>query len=143
MRRTTFLIGLPFLAHAGLALLFVLAVSPAAAEVHTITATGEYRMTGKDTPEEAKRRALQEARRLVLDRTWAYFLGVTELKPFRLTLNNIQEFTKGLIEVTEDATRSQREGETVVVRSDVTAKVDPVMVQRRLNAVRQSQNVGD
>lgn len=50
---------------------------------------------------------------------------------------------KGLIEVTEDATRSQREGETVVVRSDVTAKVDPVMVQRRINAVRQSQNVGD
>lgn len=141
MHRTAFLTG--FMASVGLPFLFTPAVSPAAAEVHTITASGEYRMTGKDTPEEAKRRALEEATRLVLDQAWTYLLGVSELKPYRLSRNDMQEFTQGLIEITEGASQRRREGDSVVIRTDATAKVDTVLVQRRINAVRQSQNVGD
>ena len=141
MLRTTFLSG--FMTSAGLPFLFLPAVSPAVAEVHTITASGEYRMTDKDTPEEAKRRALQEATRLVLDQTWTYLLGVSELKPFRLSRNDLQEFTQGLIEITEGASQRRREGDSVVIRTDATAKVDTALVQRRINAAHQSQNVGD
>lgn len=141
MQRTAFLTG--FIASVGLPFLFMSADSPAAAEVHTITASGEYRMTGKDTPEEAKRRALEEATRLVLDQTWTYLLDVSELKPFRLSRNDIQEFSQGLIEITEGTSQSRREGDAVVLRIDATGRVDMVLLQRRINAVRQSQNVGD
>ncbi|MBI4401351.1 MAG: hypothetical protein HY581_06960 [Nitrospirae bacterium] len=139
MHRISFLIGLLFMP----AVSFLLTAWPAAAEVHTITATGEYRMAAKDTPEEAKQRALLGAQRLVLEKAWAYLQGVTELKPLRLSLNDIQEYTRGLIEITEGASQSQREGETVIVRTDVTATVDSTLVLRRINAIRQSQAVGD
>lgn len=132
-----------FMVFAGLPFLCIPEVSPAAAEVHTITASGEYRMTDKDTPEEAKRRALEEATRFALDQTWTYLLGVSELKPFRLSRNDMQEFTQGLIEITEGGSERRREGDSVVIRADVAAKVDPVLVHRRINAARQSQNVGD
>ncbi len=138
---TAFLTG--FMASVGLPFLCIPAVSQAVAEVHMITASGEYRMTDKDTPEEAKRRALEEATRLVLDQTWTYLLGVSELKPFRLSRNDLQEFTQGLIEITEGGSERRREGDSVVIRADATAKVDTVLVQRRINAARQSQNVGD
>lgn len=141
MIRTAFFVG--SIACAGLTVLCIPAVPPAAAEVHTITASGEYRMTDTDTPEEAKRRALEEATRFALDQTWTYLLGVSELQPFRLSRNDMQQFAQGLIEITEGGSERRREGDSVVIRADVAAKVDPVLVHRRVNAARQSQNVGD
>lgn len=141
MRRTDF--GDGFMTSAGLLFLYIAAVTPAAGEVHTITASGEYRLTATDTPEEATRRALEEAIRLALDRTWTYLLDVSELKPFRLSRNDMREFTQGLIEITERGSERRREGDSVVIRADVAAKVDTVLVHRRINAARQSQNVGD
>ena len=136
--------------HAGLFLsafagfsFFIILLLPAAGEVLTIVATGEYLMAEKDTPEEAKSRALQEARRLVLERTWASLLSVAELKSLGLSRNDVQEYSRGLIELTEEATQSLREGEAVVVRVDVAARIDPILILRRVNALRQFQSMGD
>jgi hypothetical protein len=68
---------------------------------------------------------------------------VAELKTAGLSRANVQECTQGLFEFSQEAPRSVREGESVVVRMDVRAKIDPVLVLHRINAVRQSQNFGD
>ncbi|MBM4121755.1 MAG: hypothetical protein FJ249_04080 [Nitrospira sp.] len=131
------------LPQAGLWLLCLLVVSSVFAETLTITATGEYRLAEKDTPDEGKRRALQEATRLAVERIWAYLLGLPEVNALGIGQKDIQEYTRGLIELTEGPIQSRSDGAQGLVRVEVKAKIDTALLLRRINAVRQSQSVGD
>jgi hypothetical protein len=132
-----------FLAQAGLWLLGLLVSSPASAELLTITATGEYRLAEKDTPDEGKRRALQEATRLAVERTWAHLLGLADVKALGAGPRDIQEYTSGLIELTEGPAQSRSDGAQVIVQVEIKAKIDTALLLRRINAARQSQAIGD
>ena len=112
--------------------------SPSRAEISTITATGEYRMGDHDTRADAKRIALQDAKRLALEKAGTYLESITEVKNFQLDREEIRAYTAGIVEVTEQQTRSTMEGETTVVRVDVTGKINTSVVARQTDALRKN-----
>ncbi len=124
---------------AALALWAWLAPNPAGAEVRTLTATGEYRMGDNDTKTDAKRLALLDAKRLALEQVGTYLEGVTEVKDLRVTKDEIRSYTAGIVEVLEQATRTALEGETSVVRVDVTVRVDAAVVAKQLGELRKNE----
>lgn len=121
--------------------LMVIALSSSAAwaEVRTITATGEYRMGDNDTRTDAKRLALQDGKRLALEKAGTYMESITEVKNFRLGRDELRTYTAGIVEVTEQQTRSMMEGETTVVRVDVTCRIDSDVVTRQIDALRKNE----
>lgn len=126
----------------GLALLaacICLAPAPAAAEVRTLTATGEYRMGDNDTKTDAKRLALLDGKRLALEQVGTYLEGVTEVKSLSVTKDEIRSYTAGIVEVVEQETHTTLEGETTVVRVDVTVKVDTADVAKQLKELRKNE----
>jgi tetratricopeptide (TPR) repeat protein len=126
----------------GLAVLAIwvwLAPAAAATEVRTLTATGEYRMGDNDTKTDAKRLALLDAKRQALEQVGTYLEGVTEVKHLSVTRDEIRSYTAGIVEVIEQSTRTTLEGETTMVRVDVTVKVDPAVVTRQLGELRKNE----
>ena len=126
----------------GLAVLAIwvwLAPAAAATEVRTLTATGEYRMGDNDTKTDAKRLALLDAKRQALEQVGTYLEGVTEVKNLSVTRDEIRSYTAGIVEVIEQSTRTTLEGETTMVRVDVTVKVDPAVVTRQLGELRKNE----
>src|SRR6058998_3893111 len=114
-------------------LLLLLAGGHAAAEVRTIAATGEYRMGDHDTRADAKRLALQDAKRLALEQAGTYIESITQVKNFDLNKEDIRAYAAGIVEVTEQATRTTMEGDTTVVRVNVTVKIDTDTVARQID----------
>jgi hypothetical protein len=126
----------------GLAVLAIwlwLAPAAVATEVRTLTATGEYRMGDNDTKTDAKRLALLDAKRQALEQVGTYLEGVTEVKHLSVTRDEIRSYTAGIVEVIEQSTRTTLEGETTMVRVDVTVKVDPAVVTRQLGELRKNE----
>lgn len=119
-------------------ILQVFCISNAAAEIRTITSTGEYRMGDNDTRTDAKHLALLDAKRLALEQAGVYIESVTEVKSLDLTKEEIRAYTAGIVEVTEQKTRTMMEGESTVVRVDVTAKIDTDVVTRQIEALRKN-----
>ncbi len=122
-----------------LAVCLWLVPGPAAAEVRTITAAGEYHMGDNDTKTDAKRLALLDAKRLALEQVGTYLEGVTEVKNLSVTKDEIRSYTAGIVEVTEQAVRTELAGETTVVRVDVTVKVDTAVVAKQIGELRKNE----
>ena len=123
----------------GAFLLCLLCIDTAAAEIRTITSTGEYRMGDNDTRTDAKRLALLDAKRLALEQAGTYVESVTQVKNLNLTAEEIRAYTAGIVEVTELATLTSMEGETTVVRVDVSIKIDTDMMAQQINALRKNE----
>jgi tetratricopeptide (TPR) repeat protein len=113
--------------------------APAIADVRTLEAIGEYRMGDNDTRTDAKRLALLDAKRLALEQAGTYLEGVTEVRNLKVTRDEIRSYTAGIVEVVEQATRTTLEGETTVVRVDVTVKVDTADVAKQLRELRKNE----
>ena len=111
------------------------------AEVRTITAIGEYRMGDNDTRADAKRMALQDAKRLALEQAGTYIESLTEVKNFALSNDEVRAYTAGIVEVTEQEVRSTMEGQQQIVRVDVTCKIDTDVVARQINVLRNNETV--
>jgi len=123
-------------------LLFILFCSlPASAnaEIRTIAATGEYRMGDNDTRTDAKRMALQDAKRLALEQAGTYIESLTEVKNFALSNEEVRAYTAGIVEVTEHEVRSTMEGQQQIVRVAVTCKIDTDVVARQIDVLRQNE----
>jgi len=120
-------------------LVIALSSSVAWAEVRTITATGEYRMGDNDTRADAKRIALQDAKRLALEKVGTYIESITEVKNLSLSKDEVRAYTAGIVEVTEQETRSTMEGQQQIVRMDVTCKIDADVVAKQIDALRKNE----
>ena len=120
--------------------LSLLVRSPAGAEARIVTATGEYRMGDNDTRADAKRLALLDAKRLALEQVGTYIESLTEVKNFDLSKEDIRMYTAGIVEVKEQATRIVMEGESTVVRVDISAKIDPEVVTRQIAVLMESNS---
>ena len=120
-------------------LLFVLCGGTVAAEVLTTIATGEYRMGDNDNRTDAKRLALLDAKRLALEKAGTYVEGITEVKNFNLTKEEIRAYTAGIVEVVEQATRDTMEGATHIVRVDVRVKIDTDIVATQIDSLRKNE----
>lgn len=127
-------------AYASLLFIPLVIVASAAAEVRTITATGEYRMGDNDTRTDAKRLALMDAKRLALEQAGTYLESVSEVKNLQVTRDEIRTYAAGIVEVKEQAASSRMEGETTVVRVDVTVQIDTAVVARQIDALRKNEH---
>ena len=122
-------------------MLIVGLVPPAWAEVRAITATGEYRMGDNDTRADAKRMALQDAKRLALEQAGTYIEGITEVKNFALSRDELRAYIAGIVETTEHGASSTMEGQQQVVRVVVNCKIDTDVVARQIDALRKNEAV--
>lgn len=77
----------------------------------------------------------RKRRRLALEQTVSSLQGMTEIKRLGVSKDDLRKYATGLLEVTEEATRSDVEGGSTVVRADVKATIDTGKVVRRINAV--------
>jgi len=122
-----------------ISLVSLIAAEPCSAEIKTITATGEYRMGDNDTRIIAKQLALQDAKRLALERVGTYLESVTEVKSFGVARDELNAYTAGIVEVTELSTKDVLEGITHIIRVEVTAKIDTSVVARQIDALRKNE----
>lgn len=120
--------------------LILMTVSSAWADVRMITASGEYRMGDNDTRSDAKRLALMDAKRLALEQAGTYLESVSEVKNLQVSRDDIRTYAAGIVEVKEQAASSTMEGETTVVRVDVTVQIDTAMVARQIDALRKNEH---
>lgn len=118
---------------------FLFPATPTFAEIKTIAVTGEFRMGDNDTRADAKRLALQDAKRLALEKAGTYIESITEVKNFQISRDELRAYTAGIVEVMEQVTKSTMEGETTVMRVDVTCRIDTDVVARQIDSLRMNE----
>jgi len=125
------------------AVVLVIAAMPVllAAEDRLLKATGEYRMGDNDTRADAKRLALQDAKRLALEKAGTFLESIVEIKNADVTRDEIRTYAAGIIEVVEQGTHTVLEGDTTIVRVDVTAKIGTTEVAKQIDALRKNEGV--
>ncbi len=110
------------------------------ANVRVVTASGEYRMGDHDTRADAVRLAVEAAKREALERVATYLESVTEVQNMDVTRDDIRTYTAGIVMVLDQKITTTLEGETVVIRADLTAQVDPNEVAQAITALRENES---
>ncbi|MBA2487514.1 MAG: hypothetical protein H0V35_15745 [Nitrospira sp.] len=108
--------------------------------VRTVTASGEYRMGDHDTRNDAVRLAVEAAKKEALEHVATYLESVTEVRNMDVTRDDIRSFTAGIVKVVEQKITTRLEDETVVIRADLTAEVDPHEVAQAIAALRENES---
>jgi hypothetical protein len=111
------------------------------ASVRVITAFGEYRMGDHDTRADAIRLALETAKLHAIEEVATYIEGITMSHDMDLARNDIRSYTAGVVTVVNQQITTRLDGETVVIRVDLTAKVDPNQVMQAITVFRDSRSV--
>jgi len=111
-----------------------------AANVRVVTASGEYRMGDHDTRTDAVRLAVEAAKREALEQVATYLESVTEVQNMDVTRDDIRTYTAGIVMVLDQKITTTLEGETVVIRADLTAQVDPNEVAQAITALRENES---
>jgi hypothetical protein len=110
------------------------------ANVRVVTASGEYRMGDHDTRTDASRLAVEAAKRAALEQVATYLESVTEVKNMDVTRDEIRTYTAGIVMILDQKITTSLEGETVVIRADLTAQVDPNEVAQAITALRENES---
>jgi hypothetical protein len=113
---------------------------PPSANVRVVTASGEYRMGDHDTRSDAIRLAVEAAKREALEQVATYLESVTEVKNMDVTRDDIRTYTAGIVMVLDQKITTRLEGETAVIRADLTAQVDPDEVAQAITALRENES---
>jgi uncharacterized membrane protein YgcG len=110
------------------------------ANVRVVTAHGEYRMGDHDTRTDAVRLAVEAAKRDALEQVATYLESVTEVKDMDVTRDDIRTYTAGIVMVLDQKITTWLEVQTVVIRADLTAQVDPNEVVQAIAALRENES---
>jgi hypothetical protein len=105
----------------------------------TVTASGEYRMGDFDTRSDAVRLAVEAAKKDALEQVATYLESVTEVRNLDVTRDDIRTYTAGIVKVLDQTITTGLEGETVVIRAELTALVDPTEVAQAIAALRENE----
>lgn len=114
--------------------------SAPSATVRVLTAGGEYRMGDHDTRADAVRLAVEAAKKEALEQIATYLESVTEIKDMDVTRDEVRTYTAGIVTVLDQKITTRLEGETVVIRADLTAQVDPGEVAQAITALRENES---
>ena len=114
--------------------------APVSAEVRVIASQGEFRMGDRDTREDAVRLAMEAAKRNALEQVATYLESVTVVEGTDITRDEIRTYTAGLILVLDQQTNLQLDGDTVVVRIDLTSQIDTEEVAQAILALRENES---
>jgi hypothetical protein len=106
----------------------------------TVDATGEYIMGDNDTFIEAKNLALQDAKRLILEKIGTYIESSTQVEDHTVTKDDIKIYTAGIVKVEyiEDK-RQILDNKMTVCNVTVRATVDPDDVVKKIYALKSSK----
>ncbi|WHZ16398.1 MAG: hypothetical protein OJF52_003247 [Nitrospira sp.] len=110
------------------------------ADVRIVTAGGEYRMGDHDTRADAVRLAVEAAKRDALEQVATYLEHVTEVRNMDVTRDDIRSYTAGIVKVLDQTITTRLEDETVVIRADLTAQIDPHEVAQAIAALRENES---
>jgi len=122
--------------------LFLIFPLPSFAGTTNIEATGEYIMGDNDTVIEAKKLALQDAKRLALEKVGTYVESTTEVKENAVTRDEIRQYSAGIVKVREvNEERRLLENKATLIRVHVVATVDPGVLVKQLLALRDRKDV--
>ena len=110
------------------------------ANARVVTAHGEYRMGDHDTRADAVRLAVEAAKRDALEQVATYLESVTEVKDMDVTRDDIRTYTAGIVMVLDQKITTWLEVQTVVIRADLTAQVDPNEVAQAIAALRENES---
>jgi tetratricopeptide (TPR) repeat protein len=129
------------LGYYGLVLIFSLFALPVQgfAEAQTITATGTYRVGTHDARADAQRLALLDAKRLALEQAIASLGNVPAVKQLGLDQESLKAYLVALLDFQEQPlpVEENRAGPDVSAR--ITATIDPVALERRLQVLLQNE----
>lgn len=113
---------------------------PPSENARTVTAAGEYRLSDYDTRTDAVRLAVEAAKKDALEQVATYLESVTEVRDMDVTRDDIRTYTAGIVKVLDQAITTRLEGDTVIVRAELTAQVDPNEVVRAITALRENDS---
>ncbi|ODT46337.1 MAG: hypothetical protein ABS70_00925 [Nitrospira sp. SCN 59-13] len=118
------------------------AVAPEArtrsADVRTITASAEYRMSDHDNRTDAVRLATEAAKQDALEQVATYVERITEVKDLNVTRDDIRSFTAGVVKVIDQKVSTRLVQDQVVIRVDITGEVEPQDVIHAIAALREN-----
>ena len=86
------------------------------------SAEGDYRLGDRDTREDAKKAALTEAKRKIVEQAGVYIESYTEVNNFQVSQDKIMILAKGIIKIKTERTEFSENG--MLCRAYVTATVD-------------------
>lgn len=115
---------------------------PLFAENTTMTAVGEYVMGDNDTYTEAKKLALQDAKRILLEKVGTYVESKTEVKDGIVKSDEIKQYTAGIVRVEDiGEERSVLVNKATVVKVTVKAIVDPDALIKQIISFRNRKDI--
>ncbi len=123
-------------------LALLVAPGPLFAVMVEMTAVGEYVMGDNDTYTEAKKLALQDAKRVILEKIGTYVESKTEVRNGVFSGDEIRQYSAGLIKVEEiGEERSLVANKAVMVKVNVRASLDPEALIEQIINFRKRQDI--
>ncbi|MCW5796893.1 MAG: hypothetical protein KIT40_00210 [Nitrospira sp.] len=125
----------------GSLLLFLAFPKASLADVRVVTATGEHRMTERETRIDAIRLATEQAKQQALEQVASYLESVTVVRNLDVTQDELRSYTAGMVLVLDQQVDTALDGEVVVIRVTLKAQVDSDEAAQAIIAMKQNEDV--
>lgn len=122
-------------------LLFFASPSPSLADVRVVTATGQHRMTDRETRVDAIRLATEQAKQQALEQVASYLESVTVVQNLDVTQDELRSYTAGMVLVLDQQVDTALDGDVVVIRVTLKAQVDSEEAAQAILAMKQNEDV--
>lgn len=114
--------------------------APAPAEVKVLEAESTYLMGDQDSKIDGRRIAVQEAKRTALELAGTYVEGLTEVKNFQLTRDEVKSYTAGIVEAEVVAERMHGTPARPEITVKVRCSVDTDVLAARIGRYRENED---
>ncbi|MBR4152108.1 MAG: hypothetical protein IKT98_04045 [Selenomonadaceae bacterium] len=94
------------------------------------SAEGEYRLGDRDTREDAKKFAIAEAKRKIIEQAGVYVESFTEVRDFKFGQDKIKIIAQGIVTIKDEQTEFSENG--VLCKAYVTAAIDTDSMKKEL-----------
>lgn len=122
-------------------LLFLTCPSSSFADIRVVTATGEHRMTERETKLDAIRLATEQAKKHALEQVASYLESVTVVRDLDVTQDEIRSYTAGMVLVLDQHVDTALDGDFVVIRVTLNVQVDSDEAAQAITALKQDEDV--
>jgi hypothetical protein len=110
------------------------------AETRIVLSQGAYRMSARDTKEDAMRLATEAAKRNALEQVATYLESMTVVEGVDVTRDEITTYTAGLVVVHDQQTTLSLDGDAVIITVDLTSQIDTEEVAQAILALRENED---
>jgi len=112
-------------------------LSDAFAQTYTVESNGEYVMGDSDSKIEARKIALEHAKRLAIEQIGTYLESETVVKSGQLTKDDIKVYTAGIIQTTVlSENMTLLENKTTVFKIRIRANVDTALLEKKIKEIK-------